>query len=184
MEKQAVPCCSSFAWVAQLVEHSPEEGRVPGSTPGPSTEVERSETKVRKTKRPNGRFVFGPGVRKGETGLGSRRKAGAAWLRGRVAQIFSGKLCVTGKTCCFPVEEGFGKPRATSRQLAAGGSTLVVFPSASCPSTERVEGVIEKENPPPKRRVHPLERREDRHTTEDPVDNAALFEVRVTCNTG
>lgn len=26
-----------IAGIAQLVEHSPEEGRVPGSSPGPST---------------------------------------------------------------------------------------------------------------------------------------------------
>ena len=26
-----------YAWVAQLVEHSPEEGRVAGSIPAPST---------------------------------------------------------------------------------------------------------------------------------------------------
>ncbi len=31
--------------IAQLVEHSPEEGRVPGSSPGPDTKRENSEQK-------------------------------------------------------------------------------------------------------------------------------------------
>ncbi len=38
--------------IAQLVEHSPEEGRVPGSSPGPDTKSENSGFKIARRKFP------------------------------------------------------------------------------------------------------------------------------------
>ena len=41
--------CPHFAWIAQLVEHFPEEEGVPGSSPGPSTTKSTSGNIVART---------------------------------------------------------------------------------------------------------------------------------------